>query len=171
LAQNKTKKLLEQLNNRIDSVKDSDEFKNMLKFLGKFHNYSYQNSILIQLQKPDASYVAGYKQWQNKFNRQVKKGEKAIFILAPFTYKKKITEEKQVNGQLKEVEKEIKKIYFRPVSVFDLSQTEGDPLPKLDISINDNCAELYKPFAEYTSFKEIMLTLKKLPKALKGYSL
>ncbi|PUU86271.1 MAG: hypothetical protein CI948_2886, partial [Halanaerobium sp.] len=89
MNKNKTKKLLEQLNSRIDSVRESDEFKSMLQFLGKFHNYSYQNSILIQMQKPDASYVAGYKQWQKKFNRHVKKGEKAISILAPFTYKKK----------------------------------------------------------------------------------
>ncbi|SDD31040.1 hypothetical protein SAMN04488597_1507, partial [Halanaerobium congolense] len=55
MSKNKTKKLLEQLNNRIDSVRESDEFKKMLQFLGKFHNYSYQNSILIQMQKPDAS--------------------------------------------------------------------------------------------------------------------
>jgi antirestriction protein ArdC len=170
MGKTKTKKLLERLNNRIDSVKESAEFKEMLQFLGKFHNYSYQNSILIQMQKPDASYVAGYKQWQKKFNRHVKKGEKAISILAPFTYKKKITEEKKVSGQLKEVEKEVKRIYFRPVNVFDVSQTEGDPLPDLDISVDDDYSRLYNPLAQYTEFKEKILTLKKLPEALKGYS-
>jgi antirestriction protein ArdC len=170
MSKTKTKKLLKRLNNRIDSVKKSAEFKEMLQFLGKFHNYSYQNSILIQLQKPDATYVAGYKQWQKKFNRHVKKGEKAISILAPFTYKKKITEEKKVSGQLKEVEKEVKRMYFRPVNVFDVSQTEGDPLPDLDISVADDYSRLYSILAQYTEFKEIILTLKKLPEALKGYS-
>jgi len=170
MSKNKTKKLLEQLNKRIDSVRESEEFRSMLQLLGKFHNYSYQNSILIQMQKPDASYVAGYKQWQNKFNRHVKKGEKAISILAPFTYKKKVTEEKKVGGQLKEVEKEVKRMYFRPVNVFDVSQTEGDPLPNLNISVADDCSRLYKPLAQYTEFKDIILTLKMLPEALKGYS-
>jgi antirestriction protein ArdC len=170
MSKTKTKKLLKRLNNRIDSVKKSAEFKEMLQFLGKFHNYSYQNSILIQLQKPDATYVAGYKQWQKKFNRHVKKGEKAISILAPFTYKKKITEEKKVSGQLKEVEKEVKRMYFRPVNVFDVSQTEGDPLPKFDISVADDYSRLYSILAEYTEFKKIILTLKMLPEALKGYS-
>lgn len=170
MSKNKTKKLLERLNNRIDSVKQSAEFKEMLQFLGKFHNYSYQNSILIQLQKPDATYVAGYKQWQDKFNRHVKKGERAISILAPFTYKKKITAEKNISGQLKEIEKEVKRIYFRPVNVFDVSQTEGDPMPDLDISVADDYSRLYNPLAQYTEFKEIILTLKRLPEALKGYS-
>ena len=170
MGKNKTKMLLEQLNNRIDSVRNSDEFKSMLQFLGKFHNYSYQNSILIQMQKPDASYVAGYKQWQKKFNRHVKKGEKAISILAPFTYKKKVTAEKKVDGKIKEVEKEVKRMYFRPVNVFDVSQTEGDSLPNLDISVVDDCIRLYKPLAQYTEFKDIILKLKMLPEALKGYS-
>jgi antirestriction protein ArdC len=170
MSKTKTKQLLECLNNRIDSVKKSAEFKEMLQFLGKFHNYSYQNSILIQLQKPDATYVAGYKQWQEKFNRHVKKGEKAISILAPFTYKKKITDQKKIDGQLKEVEKEVKRMYFRPVNVFDVSQTEGDPLPDLDISVADDYSRLYNPLAQYTEFKEIILTLKRLPEALKGYS-
>ena len=170
MRKNKSKKLLEQLNNRIDSVRESEEFKSMLQFLGEFHNYSYQNSILIQMQRPDASYVAGYKQWQKKFNRHVKKGEKAISILAPFTYKKRVAEEKKIDGQLKEVEKEVKRIYFRPVNVFDVSQTEGDPLPNLDISVSDDYSRLYKPLAHYTKFKNITLTLKVLSESLKGYS-
>jgi Zn-dependent peptidase ImmA (M78 family) len=170
MSKSKTKMLLELLNNRIDSVRESEEFRKMLQFLGKFHNYSYQNSILIQMQKPDASYVAGYKQWQKKFNRHVKKGEKAISILAPFTYKKKVTVEKKVGAQLKEVEKEVKRIYFRPVNVFDVSQTEGDPLPNLDISVADDYSRLYKPLAQFTKFKDITLTLKVLSESLKGYS-
>jgi hypothetical protein len=170
MSKNKTKKLLEKLNNKIDSVQDSAEFKNMLQFLGKFHNYSYQNSVLIQLQKPDASYVAGYKQWQKKFNRHVKRGEQAISILAPFSYKKTVIESKKVSGQIKKVEKEVKKLYFRPVSVFDISQTEGDPLPNFDISIGDDYSRLYNPLAQYTEFKNVILTLKILPEALKGYS-
>ncbi|PUU88758.1 MAG: hypothetical protein CI948_2204, partial [Halanaerobium sp.] len=64
----------------------------------------------------------------------------------------------------------VKRMYFRPVNVFDVSQTEGDPLPNLDISVADDCSRLYKPLTQYTDFKDIILTLKMLPEALKGYS-
>ena len=89
MAKVKTSELLKELDERIDNVQSSEEFKEVLEFFSKFHNYSYHNSILIMLQKPDATLVSGYRQWKKKFNRHVKKGEKGIAILAPFTYKKK----------------------------------------------------------------------------------
>lgn len=170
MSKAKTKKLLTKLNQKIDTVQNSDEFKKILKTLSKFHSYSYQNSILIQLQKADATFVAGYKQWQKKFDRHVKKGEKAISILAPFTYKKKVTEEKNINGQLKEIEKEVKRMYFRSVSVFDVSQTEGKPLPNIDITVADSNSHLLLPLKKFTETKDINLEIKKLRKGLKGYS-
>ena len=85
MAKKNTAQLLSQLDKKIKEVKDSEEFKEMLTFFSKFHNYSYHNSILIKMQKPDATYVAGYRQWQKKFNRNVKNGEEGIAILAPFT--------------------------------------------------------------------------------------
>lgn len=171
----KTKELLEKLDKKIDQVKNSKEFKEMLQFFAKFHKYSYQNTILIQLQKPDATYVAGYRQWQKKFNRHVKKGEKGIAILAPFTYKKKVTEKEKIeneNGELveREVEKTIKKIYYKPVYVFDISQTEGEPVPTMDISIADNCSEILKPLREFTLRQGIKLNFKPLSEGLYGYS-
>jgi len=170
MSKEKTKKLLNKLNQKIESVQNSDEFKEILKTLAKFHNYSYQNRILIQLQKPEATLVAGYKQWQKKFDRHVKKGEKAISILAPFTYKKKVTEEKNVNVQLREVEKEVKRMYFRPVSVFDVSQTEGKPLPSIDIAVKDTNSKLLLPLKKFLETKDIKLEIKELKEGLKGYS-
>jgi len=170
MSKAKTKKLLKKLNQKIDSVQNSDEFKEILKTLGKFHSYSYQNRILIQLQKPEATLVAGYKQWQKKFDRHVKKGEKAISILAPFIYKKKVTEEKNVNGQLREIEKEVKKMYFRPVNVFDVSQTEGKPLPSIDITVADTNSKLLLPLKKFIETKDISLEIKVLKEGLKGYS-
>jgi len=161
MSKAKTKKLLKKLNQKIDSVQNSDQFKEILKTLGKFHNYSYQNRILIQLQNPEATLVAGYKQWQKKFDRHVKKGEKAI---------SKVTEEKKVNGQLREIEKEVKKMYFRPVSVFDVSQTEGKPLPSIDITVQDTNSKLLIPLKKFIETKDISLEIKELKEGLKGYS-
>ncbi|ADQ13571.1 ArdC-like ssDNA-binding domain-containing protein [Halanaerobium hydrogeniformans] len=166
----KTKELLSRLNQKIDSVQNSDEFKKILKTLSKFHNYSYQNSILIRQQNPEATLVAGFKQWQNNFDRHVKKGEKAIAILAPFTYKKTVTEEKEVKGGIKEVEKEVKRMYFRPVYVFDVSQTEGKPLPRIDITVKDSNDKLLLPLKKFLQSKEISLEIKELKRGLKGYS-
>ena len=166
----KTKELLEKLDNRIDEVKDSDEFKDMLRFLSKFHKYSYHNSILIHIQNQEATFVAGYKQWQTKFNRQVKKGEQGIAILAPFTYKKKVTEETE-DGDEKETDKTVTKTYFRPVYVFDIAQTEGPPPPIIDISLQDNLNELLQPLVEFTTSKqEIKLKYKPLSEHTSGYS-
>jgi len=76
MSKYKTAELLKELDERIDKVQSSDEFKEVLEFFSKFHNYSYHNSILIMIQKPKATLVAGYRQWQKKFDRHVKKGEK-----------------------------------------------------------------------------------------------
>ena len=164
MAKKNTAQLLSQLDKKIKEVKDSEEFKEMLTFFSKFHNYSYHNSILIKMQKPDATYVAGYRQWQKKFNRNVKNGEEGIAILAPFTYKKKINDEED------EEESTVTKTYFRPVYVFDISQTDGPPVPKLDISIENEYKRLLKPLCEYTEKQGIKLEFKKLSESHKGYS-
>lgn len=175
MSRKNTQELLQELDERIDLVKDSEEFKEMLKFFSRFHNYSYQNTILIQMQRPGATYVAGYKQCQDKFNRYVKKGEKGIAILAPYTYKKKVTEVKEVvltTGEIQEeeVEKTIRKTYFKPVYVFDLTQTEGEPLPTLDIGIEDSYGELIKPLRKFTLNQGISLEFEGLSEGLNGYS-
>jgi hypothetical protein len=168
MAKVKTTELLKELDERIDKVQSSEEFKEVLEFFSKFHNYSYHNSILIMMQKPEATLVAGYRQWQKKFSRHVKKGEKGIAILAPFTYKKKKTD---VDSNLNsDDEKEVTKTYFRPVYVFDVSQTEGEPLPQIDLSIEDSNSNLFEPLKSYAVSKGIKVKFKKLREGLDGYS-
>ena len=98
--------------------------------MSKFHTYSANNQVLIAMQMPDATAVAGYNSWIRNFDRHVKKGEKSITILAPMKVKIKIdTDRKDANGNVIQEERET--IKFRPVSVFDVSQTEGKPLPEI----------------------------------------
>lgn len=123
---NNIEEITEKLEQGVHEVFDSEKYKAYLEFVSRFYDYSANNCILIWMQRPDASLVAGYKAWQTKFNRQVKKGEKGIKILAPIPHKfKKV--DKDENG--KEVEKEIQYTTFRAISVFDISQTEGEEIP------------------------------------------
>ena len=136
----KIKELTEKLEAGIKEVFTSDRYREYLSVMNKFHSYSFNNSMLILLQKPEASYVAGYKTW-GTLDRHVRKGEKGITIVAPCPYKTKKTVEvlDDKTGQVKrdsygnpmtEV-KEIQYASFRAVSIFDISQTEGRPLPEL----------------------------------------
>ena len=146
MAESKTEKqkvqeITEKLEQGIKELFESEKYKTYLNTMSKFHNYSFNNTMLIAMQKPDATLVAGYKAWQKNFERHVNKGEKAIRILAPAPYKIKeerdkidpVTQEllldKDGNPQKEEVEITIPA--FRAVSVFDLSQTDGKPIPEL----------------------------------------
>ena len=111
--------------------------------MSKFHNYSFNNTLLIAMQKPDATLVAGFSKWRDTFHRTVKKGEKGIQILAPIPYKKKVeTEKVDAAGQpaigpdgkpMKEIQ-EIDATLFRVAYVFDVSQTEGKELPTIGVA-------------------------------------
>lgn len=136
----KIKVLTEKLEKGIRAVFHSDQYKEYLATMAKFHSYSFHNSMLIHLQKPDASLVAGYKTWES-LERHVKKGETGITILAPCPYRigiKRSTSDSKAeeskadmeNAEEKE-EQEILYTYFRPVTIFDISQTEGRALPVL----------------------------------------
>ena len=146
MAENNTEKqrvqeLTDKLEQGLQDLFNSDSYRNYLSTMSKFHNYSFNNTLLIAMQKPDVTLVAGYKAWQKNFERHVNKGEKAIRILAPAPYKIKeerdkidpVTQEllldKDGNPQKEEVEITIPA--FRAVSVFDLSQTDGKPIPEL----------------------------------------
>ena len=126
-----------QLAEETDEVRISEGFKNHIEMMARFHNYSVNNQILIMLQKPDATLVAGYQTWKNKFGRHVIKGEKGIRIFAKGSKKYTKTDE---NG--KEEEREY--LTFHVVNIFDVSQTEGEPIEMLnwrdtvkDASLND----------------------------------
>lgn len=136
----KIQQLTQQLEVGIKEVFESERFKEYLKVMEKFHNYSYNNSMLIRLQNPEASYVAGYRVWQS-LGRQVKKGEKAIYILAPCPYKQTIYDyvtnpktgevKTDSNGEPVKEKMEVTRVSFRATPIFDISQTEGEPLPEL----------------------------------------
>jgi hypothetical protein len=168
----KTRELLEKLDKKIESVQSSEEFQSILETFSNFHSYSYHNSLLILSQKPDASFVAGYKQWQKKFNRHVKKGENGIAILAPFSYKKRIEKANDDNKKDKDSDDDnyVKKTYFKPVYVFDVSQTEGEALPEIDTSLDNNHQYLLKPILSLVNEKGVTLKFESLKNGLDGYS-
>lgn len=126
----KIKCITDELEEGVRAVFGSEQYREYLTFLSKFHDYSCNNVLLISMQKPDASLVAGYGDWLKKHHRYVRKGEKAIRILAPTPYKRKREQEvidDQGNKSIEEVEVLIPA--FKIVSVFDVSQTEGEPIP------------------------------------------
>lgn len=126
--EDRTKEAFEQIEQGVKDVYSSDNFKNYLKFLSKFHQYSFNNTMLILGQYPSASLIAGYNSWKNNFNRQVNKGEHAIKILAP--YQIKIKQEKDQENNEEPTQEEVKVTRFHLVNVFDISQTTGDPIPE-----------------------------------------
>ena len=163
-----------------DGVKDlftSDHYQKYLRTMSQFHHYSFNNTLLIALQKPDATLVAGYGAWQNKFHRQVRKGEHGITVIAPVPVK--IREEETPNqppdastsGQGKtEDEKEKIHMYFRPVTVFDISQTEGEPLPSIGVEELTGNAEGYQSFmTAMTALSPVPIRFDQIEGGAKGY--
>ena len=141
----------------IKELFESEKYRRYLSVMSKFHRYSVNNTMLIYMQKPDATLVAGYNKWKNQFERHVKRGEHGITIIAPTPYKKKIEEQKRdpdthapildADGKAVMEEKEIEIPMFRPVKVFDLSQTDGKPLPELASSLSGTVPH-YETFLE-----------------------
>lgn len=143
MANNKEqiKELTERLEEGVKAVFESDKYEEYLRVMSKFYNYSYRNTLLIALQKPDATRVAGYEAWKTKFGRHVNKGEKAIKILAPAPYRTKKEMEvidqvtqmpvRREDGSIMTEEVEVTIPAFRVANVYDVSQTSGRPLPSL----------------------------------------
>ena len=141
----------------IKELFESEKYMRYLSVMSKFHRYSVNNTMLIYMQRPDATLVAGYNKWKNQFSRHVKRGEHGITIIAPTPYKKKIEEQKldpdtkapmlDKDGKVIMEEKEIEIPLFRPVKVFDISQTDGKPLPELAASLSGN-VQNYEVFME-----------------------
>lgn len=147
-TKNNVNEITKKLSEGVKEIFEGDNYKKYLNTLSKFHNYSTNNTILIARQNPEATLVAGFKSWENNFNRHVKRGEKGIKIIAPSPYKKKVMVEKvdpvsmeiklDMNGNPVKEETEIKMTAYRIVSVFDVSQTEGEPLPQIAVELTDN---------------------------------
>ena len=152
----KLKEITDRLEQGITELFESERYKEYLRVMSKFHNYSFNNTLLIAMQKPDASLVAGFSSWKNNFGRNVMKGEKGIKIIAPspFTVKQEVEKTDPQTGKPvigkdgKPVteEKEIKVPAYKVVSVFDVSQTEGRELPDIAVDELTGDVDCFKDF-------------------------
>lgn len=156
---------------------DMEKYRNYLRTMSRFHNYSLNNQALIHLQRPDATFVAGYNRWRDKFSRHVLRGEKGITIIAPTPYKKKIEQEKldpdtklpilDADGKIVTEEKEIEIPMFRLVKVFDYAQTDGKPLPE---RVASPVANLTGSVENYEAFMEALRRSSPVPVEFKPLS-
>ena len=151
------KEITDNIEKGIQELFQSEKYRQYLRTMSRFHKYSVNNTMLIYMQKPDATVVAGFNKWRDQFGRNVLKGEKGIKIIAPTPYKKKIEEAKldpdtklpmlDADGKTIMEEKEIRIPMYKPVTVFDVSQTEGKPLPQLAADLTGN-VQNYEVFME-----------------------
>ena len=176
----KLKEITDRLEQGITELFESERYKEYLRVMSKFHNYSFNNTLLIAMQKPDASLVAGFSAWKNNFGRNVIKGQKGIKIIAPSPYKvkqemKKIDPHTQQpiigkDGKPVTEEKEITIPAYKVVSVFDVSQTEGRELP--DIAVNEltGDVERYRDFfAALEKTSPVPIGFEQIPGSSHGY--
>ena len=176
----KVKEITDKLEEGLKELFQSEKYKNYLSTMSKFHNYSFNNTLLIALQRPDATLVAGYQAWQRNFNRHVNKGERGIRILAPAPYKIKeerdkldpVTGEVMLNkdGMPQTEEVEVKIPAFRAVSVFDVSQTDGEPIPELEAKELLSTVEGYEDFVKAVTFiAPVPVSFEDIPGDSKGF--
>ncbi len=176
----KVKEITDKLEEGLKELFESGKYKNYLSTMSKFHNYSVNNTLLIALQRPDASLVAGYQTWQKNFNRHVNKGEKGIRILAPAPYKIKEERDKldPVTGEImldqdgmpQTEEVEIKIPAFRAVSVFDVKQTSGEPIPELEAKELLSTVEGYEDFVKAVTYvAPVPISFEDIPGDSKGF--
>ena len=176
----KVKEITDRLEAGLKELFESEKYKSYLSTMSKFHNYSFNNTLLIALQKPEATLVAGYKAWQKNFERHVNKGEKAIRILAPAPYKIKEERDKldpvtgemmlDENGMPQKEETEVTIPAFRAVSVFDVSQTDGKPIPELEAQELLSTVEGYEDFVQaLMNVSPVPVSFEEIPGDSKGY--
>lgn len=151
------KEITDSIETGIKELFESDKYKQYLSTMSRFHKYSVNNTMLIYMQRPDATHVASFNKWRDQFGRNVMKGEKGIRIIAPTPFKKKIEQEKldpdtklpmkDENGNIVMEEKTVQIPMYKPVVVFDVKQTEGKPLPQLAASLSGD-VQNYEVFME-----------------------
>ena len=156
-SKDRMREIVDSIENGIKELFESDKYRKYLATMSRFHRYSVNNTMLIYMQRPDATHVAGFNKWRDQFGRNVLKGEKGIRIIAPTPYKKKVEEIKtdpetnapvlDADGKAIIEEKEIRIPMFKVVSVFDVSQTAGKPLPQLAADLSGNVQQ-YEVFME-----------------------
>ena len=174
------REITDKLEQGIKELFDSERFKEYLRTMSKFYHYSFSNTLLIAMQKPEATYVAGYTAWQRNFDRQVMKGEKGIKILAPAPYKAKEEREKidpstqkpvlDADGKPVTETVEVMRPAFKVVSVFDISQTDGKELPDIIVDELSGSMENYAAFFEALKQESpAPIAFEDIPGGAKGY--
>ena len=174
------REITDKLEQGIKELFDSERFKEYLRTMSKFYHYSFSNTLLIAMQKPEATYVAGYTAWQRNFDRQVMKGEKGIKILAPAPYKAKeeremidpSTQKPVLDADGKPVTETVEVMHsaFKVVSVFDISQTDGKELPDIIVDELSGSVENYAAFFEALKQESpVPITFENIPGGAKGY--
>ena len=176
----KVQEITDKLEEGLKELFESEKYKAYLSTMSKFHNYSFNNTLLIAIQKPEATLVAGYKAWQKNFERHVNKGEKAIRILAPAPYKIKEERDKldpvtgemmfDENGMPQKEQVEVTIPAFRAVSVFDVSQTDGKPILELEAQELLSTVEGYEDFVQaLMNVAPVPIGFEDIPGDSKGY--
>ena len=174
------REITDKLEQGIKELFESEKFKEYLTTMSKFYNYSFNNTLLIAMQKPDATLIAGYTSWQRNFDRQVMKGEKGIKILAPAPYKAKEEREKidpatqkpvlDADGKPVTETVEVMRPAFKVVSVFDVSQTDGKELPDIAVDELTGSVENYAAFFEALKQESpVPISFENIPGGAKGY--
>jgi antirestriction protein ArdC len=174
------REITDKLEQGIKELFESERFKEYLRTMSKFYNYSFNNTLLIAMQKPEATYVAGYTSWQRNFDRQVLKGEKGIKILAPAPYKAQEEREKidpltqkpviGTDGKAVTETVEVLRPAFKVVSVFDVSQTDGKELPDIIVDELKGTVENYEAF--FDALKQVSpvpISFEDIPGGAKGF--
>ncbi len=174
----KVDELTKKMEAGIQDFMQSEKYLTFLRTMSKFHNYSFRNCVLIAMQKPDATLVAGYQAWQQKFERQVERGAKGIKILAPSPYEVTVQKQKlDANGKplfssdgqpVMENVKE-KRMSFRAVTVFDVSQTAGKPLPQIGAELDGSVTDYELLLQAIRDVSDAPITIEQIDSTAKGY--
>ena len=173
------KDITDSIETGIKELFESDKYRQYLATMSRFHKYSVNNTMLIYMQRPDATHVAGFNKWRDQFGRSVKKGEKGIKIIAPTPFKKKIEQQKldpdtklplrDENGDIITEEKTVQIPMYKPVVVFDVQQTAGKPLPKLAANLTGD-VQNYEMFMEaLRRSAPVPIFFEKLAENMDGY--
>ena len=173
------REITEGIEQGIKELFESDKYRQYLSTMSRFHRYSVNNVTLIHMQMPGATHVAGFNRWRDQFARHVKKGEHGITIIAPTPFKKKIEQQKldpdtkapmlDKDGKVITEEKEIEIPMFRPVKVFDVSQTEGKPLPQLASDLTGNVRQFEAFLEALRRSSPVPVSIEPLESSMDGY--
>lgn len=175
----KVQEITEQLEQGIKELFESQKYADYLKTMSKLHNYSFNNSLLIAMQKPDASMVAGYTSWKTNFHRNIMKGEKGIRILAPSPYKinkdvEKIDQQTQKpvlgkDGQPVKERIQVTIPAYKITTVFDVSQTQGEPIPEIASVLTDDIKDYERFFKAIKEISPVPIEMRKINSGANGY--